>query len=433
FTLKDFDGDTDSSTLSVTSTASGFKPIVRDDVIISNVDDNGGNEAIVVPGAALLWNDADPDGDTLTLSNTFTNVANLVSVALAAGDVTVTDGQDGGSFTYSASSTDGSDTGNVTLDRHQEGDSTLDGDGLDNILVGRNGENDTILAHEGNDVLIGGGGDDNLDGGDGRDWLIGGDGNDTLSGGKGDDLIEGGNGSNDILDFSDVGTNWSFTLGVGGSGTATIQGTDTYSGIEGVIGGDGDNIITGNTGSNTLSGGDGDDTLDGGNDAVADVLNGGSGDDTLIWRGANDTYNGGSSNGNNLENSSGDILDVSSGTTIDLTSIANSQFSSLETIRMNGGGNQTVTLNSQDVVDFGSGTFDPQGKLPSDDAVRIEGDSGDVLNLSAGTGQWVEITGDINNEPSGYRVFAFDTVPGGSINQESYVIVDQDVTVNNVA
>ena len=113
--------------------------------------------------------------------------------------------------------------------------------------------------------------------------------------------------------------------------------------------------------------------------------------------------------------------------------IVNSQLTGIETIRMSGGGNQTLTLNSPDVVDLGTGVFNPSGAgFLEEDAVRVDGDAGDVLNLSNGSGQWVDITASIVNEPSGYKVFAFDSVPGGAINAQSYVIVDEDVTVNTV-
>ena len=315
FTLTDFDGDTDSNILSVSATQSGFKPIVRDDQIVSNIEDGGSNESFIVPGAALLWNDTDKDGDPLTLSSVFTNVANLVSVGLTAGDVTIVDGTGGGSFIYSASSTDGSDTGNATLFRGQQGEDTLDGNGLDNILVGRDSKNDTILAYQGNDVAIGGSGDDTIDGGDGRDWLVGGDGNDTLRGGAGNDLIEGGAGTKDVLDYSTVSGNWDLTLGAGGSGTADVDGHDTYSGIEGIIGGSGDNKLTGNANNNYLDGGSGSDTLDGA--AGDDTLLGGDDGDTITGGTGTDNLNGGNSSDTYIFNAGDgtDTITDASGTT----------------------------------------------------------------------------------------------------------------------
>ena len=96
--------------------------------------------------------------------------------------------------------------------------------------------NDTLTGAALGDVFIGGAGNDTLSGGNGNDILQGGAGNDTLSGGSGMDL----------LDYSTTTSDFSFTLGADGSGTATVQGTDTYSGMEGITGGSGNNTLTGN-------------------------------------------------------------------------------------------------------------------------------------------------------------------------------------------
>ena len=412
FTLTDYDGDTDSDTLSVSTTVGGFKPIVRDDAVITNIAG-----AFSVSDKALLWNDTEKDaGQTIAISANQADLTNIVAVGSATRDAINSEidlTAAAVSFTYKGSSIDGSDTGNVTITR--VGGNTLTGDGLDNIIIGGSGD-DTLLGFQGNDVLIGGAG------------------NDILQAGAGNDYVDGGAGTNDILDYSDISGNWNFTLDPTGNGTATVAGTDTYLGIEGVTGGSGNNVITGNASNNVLSGGGGDDTLSGG--GGTDTLNGDAGNDTLIYGNSASTYNGGSNTSNALsDTNAGDRLDISGVASLDLTSISNTQFSGLETIHMIGGGNQALTLNSQDVIDLGSGTFNPSGAFPSLDTVRIDGDAGDVVNLSKGTGEWVNINASISNEPAGYTVWAFDPVAGGGAGTgtvTAYVIVDNDITVNVV-
>lgn len=153
------------------------------------------------------------------------------------------------------------------------GDDTLDGgDGDDSLDAGEG--NDTVLGGRGRDTLEGDVGNDSLDGGadadrlfgeGGNDVLRGGAGADTLFGGPGDDTVEGGDGDdrleadagNDTLEGGDGIDTLSFanaTTAVVASvltGTATAfgLGTDTFSGIESLIGGSGDDELTGGSAS----------------------------------------------------------------------------------------------------------------------------------------------------------------------------------------
>ncbi len=179
YTLMDNDGDAASNTLTVAIAGGDSAPIARDDTVITNV--SGGNgTSIVVPDYALLWNDTDADGDRISVG-TISGISNLSGVVHAGGNVTITDNNsNGGEFTYDASANGRHDTGDVVVDRGQAGESTLDGNGLDNILVGRS-QADTLNGNEGNDVLLGSGGNDTLNGGAGHDLLVGGAGNDTIN------------------------------------------------------------------------------------------------------------------------------------------------------------------------------------------------------------------------------------------------------------
>ena len=111
--------------------------------------------------------------------------------------------------------------------------------------------NDTLTGTGGDDVLCGLGGNDTLDGGGGDDVLLGGPGSDTLRGGAGRDTA------------SFEGSTAPVTVDLT-AGTASGEGGDTLSGVEGVIGSPQADSITGDAGANTLDGGGGDDTIMGG-------------------------------------------------------------------------------------------------------------------------------------------------------------------------
>ena len=59
-----------------------------------------------------------------------------------------------------------------------EADLNIEGNALDNILIGNIGSNN-LAGGDGNDVLVGGAGNDVLDGSYGRDQMLGGEGDDT--------------------------------------------------------------------------------------------------------------------------------------------------------------------------------------------------------------------------------------------------------------
>ena len=184
---------------------------------------------------------------------------------------------------------------------------TINGTVGDDILLG-NGGADIINGDAGNDWLEGGAGNDTLSGGAGNDTLIGGTGNDTLSGnagndtfiqraGDGNDTITGGAGI-DTLDIS--ATTAGALVSTIFASSADI-GFNTISGIENIIGSQGNDNITTNGGTNVIDGRGGNDTINagGGDDIVIggagnDSLNGGAGNDTFVFGTGfgNDTISG---------------------------------------------------------------------------------------------------------------------------------------------
>ncbi|MCO4891443.1 VCBS domain-containing protein [Cupriavidus sp. WGtm5] len=261
---------------------------------------------------------------------------------------TVSDGAGGTStatVTVNVSSTNGA--AQVTLAGQTYQASYLDGGSNNDTLTGApasdvfigGAASDTLHGGGGDDVLRGGAGDDTLDGGDGIDMLdlsdassgltlsltqgstvvnlsgaglgsdtysnmegvIGSRFNDTLTGSTANDILRGGAGNDtldggagiDLLDFSDATGAINFTLVQGSSATSVNLGsvnlgTDSYKGMEGVIGSAFNDTINGSAGNDVLRGGAGDDHLTGG--AGNDLLVGGAGSDTLAGGAGSDTF-----------------------------------------------------------------------------------------------------------------------------------------------
>ncbi len=229
-----------------------------------------------------------------------------------------------------------------------DGENTLSGKGGDDTLAGGDGDDtldggagdDTLNGEDGNDTLTGGPGADALDGGawwdaisyrlsdegvtvslaDGTaeggdaegdtitnveeiigsahdDRLTGNDESNRLQGGDGDDTLDGRGGSDHLVggpgrDTADYGTATDdlvidMTRNRGGLTVQRPDGDDLLEGIEGVIGGSGDDRLTGDTEENLLVGGPGQDTLHG--READDILRGGPGDDALHGGSGNDT------------------------------------------------------------------------------------------------------------------------------------------------
>ncbi len=168
------------------------------------------------------------------------------------------------------------------------GNDIINGSAIDDTLYGFTGD-DLISGRSGDDLVYGENGDDQLSGANGDDKLYGGNGDDWLTGGRGNDKLFGGNGF-DIASFADKLSPVVVNLSKGKTVKAKIgfNEVDKLKGIDGVLGGVGDDKITGNGRDNMLGGNAGNDVLKGkgGND----VLVGGWGSDTLVGGKGEDTF-----------------------------------------------------------------------------------------------------------------------------------------------
>lgn len=195
-----------------------------------------------------------------------------------------------------------------------QGDKIDGNDGVDDLINAAAGD-DTVNAGLGSDTVDGGTGNDSLLGAAGNDSVLGGTGNDTLSGGTGNDILTGGDGDDrfilatgdgsdtltggeaaeglgDLLDATAQTANVTLALTAAEAGTL-ISGSDTvsFSQIERIALGSGNDSVTGSTGNDSVDAGAGNDTLSGA--AGNDTLSGGSGNDLLLGGAGADSLIGG--------------------------------------------------------------------------------------------------------------------------------------------
>ena len=197
-----------------------------------------------------------------------------------------------------------------------------------------------------------------------------------------------------------------------------------------------DEILVGTSAAETIDGGGGNDILIGG--GGADTLIGGTGDDVLVYAAGVSFINGGSTGQVDLraQDSRGDVLSVEG--TVDFTSL-DDVFEDIETISMlakdGSNGNSTITLDITDVLDLADSAiadFASTNSFESKSAIRIDGTSGDVVNLGPDPGTWLLATG-ANGVPDGYT--AYSHVTSGlvaSANEDAYLFIQTGITVNGV-
>ncbi|MCA2717810.1 hypothetical protein, partial [Microcystis sp. M169S2] len=232
-------------------------------------------------------------------------------------------------------------------------------------------------------VLLAGAGSDSLTGSSGADGLVGNNGNDTLNGGAGDDTLSGGAGS-DTAVFGAGNNTVNLTLTTGQN---TGEGTDVLSGIENLVGGDGDDILIGDTANNQLDGGTGNDNLSGG--AGDDTLSGGDGNDTATFGAGNNTVNLTLTTGQNT----GEGTDVLSGIENLVGGDGN------DSLIGDTGNNQLDGGTGNDTLNGGAGDDTLSGGAGSDTAIFGAGNNTVNLTLTAGqnTGEGTDVLSGIEN------------------------------------
>lgn len=271
-----------------------------------------------------------------------------------------------------------STTGGVMVDLAAE---TASGFGNDTLVGIEN-----VLGTNLIDSIAGDGEDNRLVGRAGDDDLSGLNGNDTLEGGAGGDFMLGGDG----IDLVTYGTS---TGGVAASladsgGTVGDAMDDTFSSIENLAGGTGNDTLEGNGGGNSIEGFLGNDLLRGlGGD---DSLNGGNGIDTASYEGAaagvNVQLGSGTATDVYLVN---DMLLIGTDTLLNMENVVGSSFgdtvqgSTAANLLEGGEGDDSLNGgNGFDTVVGGAGVDQLAGTAGND--VLIGGAGFDILN--GGTG-----------------------------------------------
>jgi len=164
--------------------------------------------------------------------------------------------------------------------------------GSDNLNGTGNDENNALTGNSGNNALNGGNGNNTLNGMAGNDTLIGGLDNDffQFSYGWGQDSIVDAIGNNTI-DFSNYDTSLNISLlATSGNHTNHISNSLLWDGegIQNIVKGNGNDILTGSSRDNIINAGGGNDIINAGNGN--DTLIGGAGNDRLIGGLGDDAY-----------------------------------------------------------------------------------------------------------------------------------------------
>jgi Ca2+-binding RTX toxin-like protein len=326
-------------------------------------------------------------GDTLTGGDD-----NDILIGLAGADQLSGDAGDdtlrGGTGSDTLSGGTGTDTvdystaaGGVTASL-TTGLATSDGDGgADNFASIEN-----LTGSAFGDSLIGNGANNVLVGGAGNDGLAGAGGDDVLRGGAGVDVLDGGTGV-DTVDYSTAAAGVRAQLNTNASTNDGDGGTDTFVGIEHLIG---------SAFNDTLFG-----------DGTGNILRGGAGYDVLLGLGGNDILWGGAGASNELYGGLGDDLYVLEGndTVIEVAGQGNDTID----VRINA---YVIAVNVENVIFGGTGNFAGTGNAQAN--IITGGAGNDNLRGLGGVDQ---LNGGAGTDTADYTLAAAGVVARLDINQ----------------
>ncbi len=184
------------------------------------------------------------------------------TVTINGNNNNITTGNDNDVITVGGdSNTIYSGDGDDTIEGHLNNNTITTGNGNDTVTI--NGNNNDITTGDDNDVVTVGGDYNTIYSGDGDDIVMikNGSNNTIIAGsGEGDDIYSvEGTGINNTIVYSSSSLGITVDLNQGIADGSEI-GHDIISGIDNIIGGDGNDTFVGNEFSNTISGGLGDDT-----------------------------------------------------------------------------------------------------------------------------------------------------------------------------
>jgi hypothetical protein len=241
------------------------------------IDAGGGNDVILQgPGGGTDVIDGGAGADSVTIANVVPSGGSFIPNPIAT-TITISDSGDNSvtSVDDSNGTTDVSITVDVTGMPSVASSVTMDNVEDITVILGSGGDTVEIGDLTGTAIetstitVLGGTGSDTVDAGaisSGNPVSVvfdggAGIGNDTFVSGAGNDIFLGGAGS-DTLDLSMATSAVVATAGAGAV-TATGIGSDTYSGVDNLIGGSAGDTLTGNGDANILAGGEGADTITG--------------------------------------------------------------------------------------------------------------------------------------------------------------------------